>query len=80
VRIGIPTEIKPKEGRVALIAAAAAELVRAQLEVRPQSGAGILAGYSDDDFEAFGYINDAPDANIAGFIRVADAMLVYGVV
>ena len=42
MRIGIPTEIKPKEGRVALVPAAAAEIVRSGHEVYLQSGAGVL--------------------------------------
>ena len=50
MRIGIPTEIKPKEGRVALIPPAAAELVRAGHEVYVQAGAGNPTGYADQDF------------------------------
>ena len=61
MRIGIPTEIKPKEGRVAMIPAAAAELVRAGHDVLLQSGAGLLTGYSDADFEAVG-VKIVPDA------------------
>ena len=50
MRIGIPTEIKPREGRVALIPAAGAELVRAGHEVYVQAGAGEGTGYVDEDF------------------------------
>ena len=61
MRIGIPTEIKILEGRVALIPAAAAELVKHDHEVFLQSGAGIASGYSDDDYAQLG-IEILPDA------------------
>ncbi len=54
MRIGIPTEIKPKEGRVALIPPAAGELVESGHEVLIQSGAGVGSGYSDDDYRQVG--------------------------
>ena len=54
MRIGIPTEIKPKEGRVALIPPAAGELVKAGHELLIQSGAGVGSGYSDDDYREVG--------------------------
>ena len=40
MRIGIPKEIKPLEGRVALVPDAAGELVAAGNEVYVQAGAG----------------------------------------
>jgi alanine dehydrogenase len=61
MRIGIPTEIKPKEGRVALVPAAAAEVVSSGHEVLLQSGAGIATGYPDSDFETVG-VKIVPDA------------------
>jgi len=54
MRIGIPTEIKPREGRVALIPEAAAELVLHGHEVLIQSGAGLSSGYRDSDYEKIG--------------------------
>ena len=54
MRIGIPTEIKPKEGRVALVPAAAAEIVRSGHEVYLQSGAGVLTGYPDETYARVG--------------------------
>ena len=54
MRIGIPREIKPAEGRVALVPAACAELVAAGHEVFVEAGAGIEAGYADADFAAAG--------------------------
>ena len=50
MRIGIPKEIKTLEGRVALIPAAAGQLVKEGHEVYLQSGAGLLSGYIDTDY------------------------------
>ncbi len=61
MRIGIPTEIKPLEGRVGLIPAAAAMLVKAGHEVFVQAGAGNASGYVDDDYAAVG-VKSLPDA------------------
>jgi alanine dehydrogenase len=65
MRIGIPTEIKPREGRVALIPAAAGELVRQGHEVYIQRGAGVLSGYDDGHYQQ------------AGVKIVADAVSLY---
>lgn len=54
MRIGIPREIKTLEGRVGLIPAAAAELVRRGHKVFIQSGAGVLSGYPDQMYRAVG--------------------------
>lgn len=54
MRIGIPAEIKPQEGRVVLVPSAVGELVGAGHEVAVQSGAGAGSGYADADFEALG--------------------------
>jgi len=54
MRIGIPREIKTLEGRVALVPAACGDLVRAGHEVIIESDAGVLSGFSDDDFKAVG--------------------------
>lgn len=59
--IGIPTEIKVLEGRVGLIPAAAGELTKRGHEVVIESGAGLLSGYSDSDYEAVG-VKIVPDA------------------
>jgi alanine dehydrogenase len=61
MEIGIPKEIKVKEGRVGLIPAAAAELVNAGHQVFLQSNAGIGSGYSNSDYEQIG-VRIAPDA------------------
>jgi len=47
MKIGIPKEIKILEGRVALIPAAAAQLVHEGHTVFIESGAGDASGYSD---------------------------------
>lgn len=52
--IGVPSEIKVDEQRVALTPDAVRELVTQGLEVRVQSGAGSGAGLSDADFAAAG--------------------------
>ncbi len=61
MRIGIPTETKIREFRVALIPEAASELVRAGHEVWIQSGAGEGTGFPDAAFTRFG-VRVAADA------------------
>lgn len=66
MKIGVPCEIKPREGRVALVPEALAELLAAGHEVRIQAGAGAAAGFSDAQYQALG-------ARV-----VADAATLYG--
>ena len=66
MNIGIPREIKPLEGRVALSPEACGDLVQAGHSVFVEHNAGSLSGYFDDVYEAVG-------ATIA-----ADAKTVYG--
>ncbi len=66
MRIGIPREIKPHEGRVALVPAACAELAALGHAVRVQAGAGERAGYPDADYAR------------AGAEIVPDAAALYG--
>ena len=54
MRIGIPRELKPREGRVGLIPAACVELVRGGHEVFIEHGAGEKSGYSDQHFRDVG--------------------------
>ncbi|MFA7386158.1 MAG: alanine dehydrogenase [Thiohalobacteraceae bacterium] len=61
MRIGVPKEIKPREGRVALIPAACADLVRAGHEVFIEAGSGLQSGFSDASYVAFGAVVQ-PDA------------------
>ena len=62
MRIGIPSETKTLEGRVALIPAACADLVRRGHEVFVQSGAGLKSGFADEDFARVG-VTIAADAD-----------------
>jgi alanine dehydrogenase len=54
MRIGIPSETKTLEGRVALVPAAAADLVRRGHEVFMQAGAGLKSGFSDEAYASAG--------------------------
>jgi alanine dehydrogenase len=61
MRIGVPTEIKPDEYRVALTAAGARELLAAGHEVVVQAGAGEGSAIGDGDYVAQG-ARIVPDA------------------
>ena len=50
MKIGVPTEIKPQENRVALTPAGADRLVAAGHEVVVQAGAGVGSGLEDDAY------------------------------
>ena len=52
--VGVPREIKPLEGRIALTPAAVAELVRRGVEVGVERAAGLGSGYADGEYEAVG--------------------------
>ena len=54
MKIGCPTEIKPQEFRVGMTPDAAREAVAHGHEVIIQVGAGIGAGFTDDDYRAAG--------------------------
>ena len=54
MQIGIPKEIKPKEGRVGLIPAACAELIKHGHQVHIEQDAGKLSGYPDMDYQTVG--------------------------
>lgn len=53
-RVGVPREIKPREGRVALTPSVAGELVARGAQVAIESGAGRVSGYPDSDYAALG--------------------------
>ncbi len=61
MRIGIPTEIKPAEYRVAITPAGVREMVEHGHEVLVEAGAGEGSAIADDQFEAQG-ARIAPDA------------------
>ena len=52
--IGVPAEIKRDEQRVALTPDAAGDLANQGMEVRIQAGAGLGAGFTDEQFAAAG--------------------------
>lgn len=54
MRIGIPRELKAREGRVGLVPAACAELVRNGHEVFVEAGAGEQSGYGDSHYRDVG--------------------------
>ena len=62
MRIGVPREIKPLEGRVGLVPAACTELVAAGHAVFLETGAGTASGYSDEAYRQAGVtlLDDAP--------------------
>lgn len=61
MRIGIPSETKTLEGRVALVPFACGDLVQAGHEVFVQAGAGDKSGFTDGDFSKVG-VKVVPDA------------------
>jgi alanine dehydrogenase len=54
MKIGIPTEIKPLEGRVGLVPEACAELIQKGHQLLLQSGAGVVSGYPDQAYRDLG--------------------------
>ena len=56
MKIGCPKEIKPQEFRVGMTPATAGEAVRHGHEVVVQTGAGLGAGFTDDDYRAAGAV------------------------
>ena len=54
MRIGVPRELKPLEGRVGLTPAACVELVRGGHQVFVEAGAGEKSGYTDQHYRDVG--------------------------
>ena len=61
MRIGVPKETKTLEGRVALVPAAAGDLVKRGHEVWVERDAGAKSGFKDADYTQLG-VKIAPDA------------------
>jgi len=61
MRIGVPKETKTLEGRVALVPAAAGDLVKRGHEVWIEKDAGIKSGFKDEQYAQLG-VHIAPDA------------------
>src|SRR3989454_8164860 len=76
--LGVPHESYPGERRVALVPAVIPNLTKAGLEVVMEAGAGVEAGYPDDEYSAKG-VKILPER--ADVFRVADTIvqvLCYG--
>jgi len=56
MKIAVPKEIYPDEGRVALVPAEAAKLVKAGYELVVETGAGVKSSYSDDAYKEEGAV------------------------
>jgi NAD(P) transhydrogenase subunit alpha len=54
MKAGIPKEVLPGETRVAVIPETVKRLVEKGLEVNVETGAGVLAGFSDEEYKAAG--------------------------
>ncbi|MDH5785949.1 MAG: alanine dehydrogenase [Chromatiales bacterium] len=54
MQIGIPREVKVLEGRVGLVPAAVAELIKQGHKLLVEQGAGLPSGYSDEEYRAAG--------------------------
>jgi alanine dehydrogenase len=64
--IGVPSEIKDNEARVGLIPSSVQELVHHGHRVMVQSGAGLGAGFTDEDYRLAGAeIVDGPESIFA---------------
>jgi alanine dehydrogenase len=61
MRIGVPKETKTLEGRVALVPAAAGDMVKRGHEVWLEQGAGLKSGFTDEQYIRLG-VKIAPDA------------------
>ncbi|MEN8179680.1 MAG: alanine dehydrogenase [Pseudomonadota bacterium] len=61
MRIGIPKEIKPMEGRVGLVPEACADFVQAGHQVLLETEAGLASGYPDESYRQLG-VELLPDA------------------
>jgi alanine dehydrogenase len=62
VKVGVPTEVKPDEYRVAITPAGVRELAQRSHDVVIQSGAGLGSSFKDDDYVTQGarIVPDAP--------------------
>ncbi|MGH9065292.1 MAG: Re/Si-specific NAD(P)(+) transhydrogenase subunit alpha [Acidimicrobiales bacterium] len=72
VKLAVPLESRPGEGRVAVVPDALPRLAAAGLDVRVQAGAGVAAGFSDDAYrEAGAEVAPGPGEAMAGADVVA---------
>jgi H+-translocating NAD(P) transhydrogenase subunit alpha len=54
IKIGIPKEMMPEERRVAAVPETVAKMIKAQMEVHVEAGAGVLSYITDHDYEQAG--------------------------
>ncbi len=66
MQIGIPREVKTLEGRVGLVPAAVAELVKHGHTLLVEQGAGVPSGYTDEEYRAAGASIVATAAELYG--------------
>ena len=68
--VGVPGEIKPQEGRVALTPSAVSEVVATGCRVCVQTGAGKGSGYPDDAYSRAGaeLLDSAADIYASGIL------------
>ena len=59
IKIGVPTETRSGEQRIAMVPDIVRRLVKLSTEVEIQSGAGELAGFGDEDFDAASIVQDS---------------------
>ena len=76
--VGVPRESFPGERRVALVPAAIPNLTKAGLEVVVEAGAGVAAGYPDQDYAAKGAKIAADRAEVFRAADIVAQILCYG--
>jgi NAD(P) transhydrogenase subunit alpha len=76
--VGVPRESFPGERRVALVPAAVPNLTKAGLEVVVEAGAGVAAGYPDQDYAAKGARIVADRAEVFRAADIVAQILCYG--
>ena len=76
--VGVPRESFPGERRVALVPAAIPNLIKAELEVVVEAGAGAAAGYPDADYTAKGAKIAAERAEVFRTADIVVQILCYG--
>lgn len=76
--VGVPRETFPGERRAALVPAAVPNLTKAGLEVVVEAGAGVAAGYPDQDYAAKGAKIVADRAEVFRAADIVAQILCYG--
>jgi proton-translocating NAD(P)+ transhydrogenase subunit alpha len=76
--VGIPRETYPGERRVALVPAVIPNLAKAGLDVVVEAGAGVKAGFPDDEYAARGAKVIADRAQVFGSSDLVIQVLCYG--